>query len=486
MKLKTIIAFAAALTTLQPITAQTTNPVEILRNHVTILASDSLAGRGFGFPDKRLATNYITNQYTAAGFAAPFEDTYIHTFLHEQSPAMITGRNIIGVIEGSDPQLKNEYILLGAHYDHLGWKSANGERIVYNGADDNASGVAAIIEIGKLLMGNRGALGRSVIIAAFDGEEAGLLGSGAFARSMVGKKFDVKMMFSLDMVGMLSTNSGLNHSGFRAVPGAEELATDIIRKHGIEVTDAENKIEMRTDTWPFAKQGVPAVYISTGLLSPYHKPEDDAELLDYEGIAKVVDMMTELTIALSNSESLEADSRYIARKVDPAFQFGFRGGYGTTSHAHKTEFFNAKPVFAAEYGPEVQLRLSRNLRLQPALLYQYAGSRTAAGKLRTHSVVPQLDLLLTTKSRSIADPLAFFLAGGYYSYAFAGKEADAPADFTSKYSDTDIGLRFGGGISIMKRQFTFVFKHGFKRVNLSEEDGKLFNRGFFVASTFYF
>jgi aminopeptidase YwaD len=486
MKNRNLLTAALVLATILPVTGQQSGLTEKLRNHVTILASDSLAGRGFGFPEKHLAIDYITKQYAEAGFMAPYAGSYIHPFNHNLTFALIEGKNIIGIIEGSDPQLKNEYILLGAHYDHMGWKTVNGQKVVFNGADDNSTGVASVIEIGNLLMANRESLGRSIIIAAFDGEEAGLLGSAAFVRMEVPTRFNVKMMFSLDMTGMLSTNEGLNHAGFRSVAGGEEMAAEVIRRHSIEVKNGENKIEARTDTWPFAKAGIPAVYVSTGLLSPYHKPEDDAHLIDYEGMNSIVGMMSELTAELSVSQNLEADNRYIARKVNPALQAGFRGGYGSTSHAHTTEFFRAKPVFAAEYGPEVQLRLTGNLRLQSALMYQFAGSRTAAGKLRTHSVVPQVDMLITTRSASSSDPMGFFLAGGYYSYSFAGREADAAADFTTKYSDSDYGIRIGGGIQIMKVQTAFVYRIGLQRVNLHDADGRIYNRGFFFTTAMYF
>lgn len=486
MKNGILLATALVLATILPVTGQQSGLTEKLRHHVTILASDSLSGRGFGFPEKHLAIDYITKQYAEAGFAAPYAGSYIHQFNHNLTFALVEGKNIIGIIEGSDPQLRDEYILLGAHYDHMGWKTVNGQKVVYNGADDNATGVASVIEIGKLLIANRGSLGRSIIIAAFDGEEAGLLGSAAFVRTQIPSRFNVKMMFSLDMTGMLSTNEGLNHAGFRAIAGGEEMAAEIIQRHSIDVKNAENKIEARTDTWPFAKAGIPAVYVSTGLLSPYHKPEDDAHLIDYEGMNSIVGMMTEFTTELSVSQNLEADSRYIARKVNPALQAGFRGGYGSTSHAHTTEFFRAKPVFAAEYGPEVQVRLSGNLRLQSAVMYQFAGSRTGAGKLRTHSVVPQADMLITTKSASSADPMGFFLAGGYYSYAFAGKEAGAEADFTTKYSDSDYGIRLGGGLKIMKVQTAFVYRIGLQRINLNDADGTIYNRGFIFSTTMFF
>ncbi|MFO7575936.1 MAG: M28 family peptidase [Bacteroidales bacterium] len=486
MKSKHLITAAVTALALTTATAQQAQLTETLNNHVTILASDSLSGRGFGFPEKHLAIDYITRQYEEAGFAAPYNGSYIHPFNHFLTFALIEGKNIIGIIEGSDPQLKHEYILLGAHFDHMGWKTIDGQKVVWNGADDNASGVAAIIEIGKLLRGNQGSLGRSVIIAAFDGEEAGLLGSSAFVRTEIPGRFDVKMMFSLDMVGMLDENDGINHTGFRSLQGGEALAAVVIERHSLPVTESNNKIEYRTDTWPFAKKDIPAVYVSTGLLSPLHQPEDDAHLLDYEGMSRIVQMMTEMTLELSNMKELAADNRYIARKVDPSVMAGLRVGYGSTLHAHKTEFYNAKPILSAEAGFEAQLRLTRNIRLQPAVMYQLSGSKTDAGKLRTHSVVPQIDLLLTTRGGSIADPTLFLLAGGYYSHSFAGREAGSPADFTLKYDKTDYGLRFGAGVTIMKMQIAFTYKYGLNRVNLDPADGKIFNRGFFSTTTKYF
>ena len=161
------------------LSAQDTVLVSSLRKHVAILASDSLSGRAFGFPEKQLAIEYITNQFSSAGFEA-WSNDYIQSFQQFNDLYLGEGKNIIGLVEGSDPVLKDEFIILGAHYDHMGWKLENGEKVVFNGADDNASGVASIIEIGKILMTKRGELKRSVIIAAFDAEEAGLIGSRMF------------------------------------------------------------------------------------------------------------------------------------------------------------------------------------------------------------------------------------------------------------------------------------------------------------------
>ncbi|MFN5238087.1 MAG: M28 family peptidase, partial [Bacteroidota bacterium] len=153
---------------------------ERLRTHLDFLAADSLDGRGLGTAGKQKAALYIAESFRNAGLA-PFDDDYFQEFFIRISMANMTGTNVIGVLEGSDPELKKEYIVLGAHYDHVGYEMKNGQRVVYNGADDNASGTAGLMELVRILSGRRAELKRSIIFIAFDGEESGLLGSKAFA-----------------------------------------------------------------------------------------------------------------------------------------------------------------------------------------------------------------------------------------------------------------------------------------------------------------
>ena len=126
----------------------------MLKDHVYYLASDSLMGRGFGTEGGRMAAKYITDKFKEVGLT-PWQGQYLHSFISSSMMLKTEGANIIGWVEGNDPVLKNEYIVLGAHYDHVAYKIVNGEKVVYNGADDNASGVASIIEIGRWLVLNR-------------------------------------------------------------------------------------------------------------------------------------------------------------------------------------------------------------------------------------------------------------------------------------------------------------------------------------------
>ena len=168
------------------------------------------------------ARQYILNQYKEIGLQ-PYSGNGIYPFRpSQQISSQMLGKdslnNIIMIIPGSDPQLKNEYIVLGAHYDHVGIKGGK----VYNGADDNASGSTALIEIARELYAHRSELKRSVIIAAFDGEEEGLFGSKEMVK-MLGKDIDkVKVMLSIDMVGWLSANDALIIEGSSTLKGGKE------------------------------------------------------------------------------------------------------------------------------------------------------------------------------------------------------------------------------------------------------------------------
>ena len=185
-----------------------------LTEHVYYLAADSLQGRKAGTEYSRKAASYIQRQYEEIGLK-PFFGDWFHYFAPGGEDSSIGAKyvDVVGVIEGSDPKLKNEYIVLGAHFDHLGVRKGK----VYNGADDNASGSAALIEVARELYARRDCLKRSVIIAAFDAEELGLWGSKALADTLVKAvgQDRIKLMMSLDMVGWYTASGKLNWRGRR-------------------------------------------------------------------------------------------------------------------------------------------------------------------------------------------------------------------------------------------------------------------------------
>lgn len=465
--------------------AQKNDLLSSLKTHVEILASDSFAGRGLGFPEKIFATEYIINCFRDAGLK-PLGKDYVHSFFNRIGVAMIEGKNIAGIIEGSDPLLKNEYIIIGAHYDHLGWVERNNTRVIYNGADDNASGIAVLIEAAKILNSAGNVFKRSIVFVAFDGEEAGLLGSTEFIRHIYPEYPGIKFMISLDMTGMYSKNKGVILTGTNSLNTPSDIFAKAASETGTIITRKKNYIEYRTDTWPFAGYGIPAIHITTGENSPYHKPEDDSHLLDYEGMSKITLFTAAVISDLSESKAIKENTGFIRRSYSPMLMTGFTLFYGSGYHTYKSEFYKGKSVLSFGAGLTAQMRISQLFCLQSGIYYLSSGSHVEQGVLRTHSVFPETALVLTTPGENLAKPLAFFHTGVYYSYHFAGRTGGSPADFTSLWDRNDFGVRLGGGFQIMKSQICYYYTFGLKPVNINSPENKIFNRTACISMTKFF
>ena len=347
------VLLALNLTSLQ---AQTdTTRLARLRDHVYYLAADSLRGRKAGSPDAAKAAEYIVHEYESAGVKPLFREGWYDTFTHVASPG-IEFKNVVGLIEGSDPALKAEAIVLGAHYDHLGIKKDQ----IYNGADDNASGSAAVIEIARALAGAQPR--RSIIIAAFDAEELGLFGSNHLAQRLDTLGFTIKLMMSVDMVGWLKVGKALQLTGVATIKdGRKILATQAGKTTiNIDARNFERSVFTATDTEGFAKKGIPTLAVTTGLKSPYHKPEDDAELIDYEGLDQVTEYLSGLTEEMADRDYFNASGR-LAPKHKAVSNYGMNfalvAGYSRGHLAFPDAAFDGKERLAWNAGIEAQLSL---------------------------------------------------------------------------------------------------------------------------------
>ena len=222
----------------------------------------------------------------------------------------VIAHNVVGLLEGSDPVLKNEYVVIGGHFDHLGMggdgsgSRAPGEIAVHNGADDNASGTAGVIELAQKLSANQKLLKRSFIFVAFTGEEMGLLGSKEFVNK---PPVDLKMvnaMINMDMIGRLNPESKTISIGGT---GTSVQSDSILRK--LEV-GRPFKVSYSTDGYgpsdhaSFYSSNIPVFYFSTGAHDEYHTPADDSDMLDYAGEVAVLDMVYDLSGIVSSGERL--------------------------------------------------------------------------------------------------------------------------------------------------------------------------------------
>jgi hypothetical protein len=232
-------------------------------------------------------------------------------------------RNVVAFLPGTDNKLKNEYVVVGAHFDHLGMGgSGSGSRAtdtiaVHNGADDNASGVAAIIQLAEKLAAEKKNK-RSIIFVAFGAEEMGLVGSKEFTNKPPVETEKMVAMFNFDMVGRLDpTTNGLSIGGTQTSKETEALLTDL--NTGFELAFSPEGVGP-SDHASFYLQNIPVFFISTGAHSDYHTPLDDADLINYEGTKKLSDYSYLVISEVANRESL-----LTFQEAGPKFQRS-RGG----------------------------------------------------------------------------------------------------------------------------------------------------------------
>lgn len=201
-------------------------------------------------------------------------------------------KNVIGVLEGSGP-LAEETVVIGAHYDHVGYGGqgslAMGVRAIHNGADDNASGTALIMELARRMARRSEPLPRRLVFMAYSGEERGLLGSRHYVdHPLIPLKSTVAML-NFDMVGRLVPDHGLTIFGAPSIPGLEALVVPLAKSQGIEakiVKDTSNEFNA-SDHASFYRKDVPVFFAYTGAHPDYHRPSDDTEKINFDGMTRI-------------------------------------------------------------------------------------------------------------------------------------------------------------------------------------------------------
>ena len=445
MKRFSLILLLAALCA--PAFSQTRQ--ERLTEHVYYFASDSLKGRAAGSEDAAKAAAYIVKEYESMGLKPFYEDWYMRF-----SRGGKWYQDVVAVLEGNDPVLKNQYIVVGAHYDHLGVKDGK----IYNGADDNASGSASVIEIARALCANRDKLKRSVVIAAFDAEEIGLYGSEALAIRMIDQdSLDVRLMMSVDMVGWYKAKNQLELEGVATIKNGRRLLQS--EKLNLKFKNFETSTFTATDTEGFAKRQIPTIAASTGLKSPYHKPEDDAELIDYVGLDKVTDYLSDVTLEAASDENF-ASSGKVARKHRsgfPIFEVGLNIDEGNTQLLFPKAGFDGKSAFSWGGGLSAQLNFGH---------HSHFGLKAEALYLQTKAKYPDESNLsasaLKYKGSELRIPVELIYQGGgtgtlslgfggYYGRRF---KTELPVSQTISREDYglswEVGMKVGGtGLSLI-------------------------------------
>ena len=277
-----------------------------IKESMEYLASDELEGRATGSVGIEKAAVYIEN-YFIENDIQPYFETYRDSFRLND----IIGYNIVGVVEGSDPKLKNEYIILGGHYDHIGFgKEVNGDKIA-NGANDDASGTVAAMEFAKHFAKNK-TNKRSILVTLYAAEEMGLKGSAHLAERLKEEGINAYTMINFEMIGVPRTSDkSLSYmSGYERSNFAETLN----KYAGEEVVGffpqaKEFQLFMRSDNYPFYKAlNIPAHAISTFDFTNfdyYHHVDDEADKMDYDHMANFVVKMIPALQGMMNTENKE-------------------------------------------------------------------------------------------------------------------------------------------------------------------------------------
>ncbi|MFL5523168.1 MAG: M28 family peptidase [Gemmatimonadaceae bacterium] len=294
-----------------------------MRADLSYLASPALAGRLTGTPGNDSAAAFIARRYSQLGLHPAFvspscatqsacEKSFLEPF---RVPARAVGeldvrvrdrtQNVAALVRGTDSILRNEFVIVGAHYDHIGpsavyARDSGSFRLVRLGADDNASGTTAVLELARRFAANPAR--RSILFANFSAEELGLIGSGVFVENAPVPLRDVITMVNLDMVGRLRNDRLVLHVAgaderFRQIVDSVEKISPVLSFHLIW----KPAIDEASDQLSFADAHIPVFSPFTELHADYHRAGDIAARINFAGMEKVVDLTERVIRALADA-----------------------------------------------------------------------------------------------------------------------------------------------------------------------------------------
>lgn len=304
-----------------------------MKEDVFTLASDSLQGRETGTPSELLAADYIAERFKNLGLEPKGSDDFFQDFSfkpstspHQQAEVVdslngdgtVMGRNVVGYRNNNAATT----VVIGAHYDHLGYGGDGslhrGEEAIHNGADDNASGVAMMLHLVEKLAENN--TNNNYIFIAFSGEEMGLLGSAYFVKNATVDIQTVTYMINLDMVGRLNAENTIAVNGVGTSPVFKQ-ALFANNDQGLTISEFESGVGP-SDFTSFYVADIPVLSFFTGQHEDYHKPGDDAEKLNYEGMDKVATFVHNIITDLDDNGELAFRKTKNESEEVPRFKVG--------------------------------------------------------------------------------------------------------------------------------------------------------------------
>ena len=287
-----------------------------LEEWMSFLSSDQMKGRNNGSSEMEEAAHWLAQKFEDFEVKPAYPDGKLirHYTFRARRGDSISERNIVGIIEGTDPELKDQYILITAHFDHVGVRRAVEGDSIYNGADDNAAGTCTLLGVAKTIKENQYSPGRSILFAAVSGEEMGLHGSRHLALNM---PLPTKSAYANINFEMTGHSEELGQGNYYMTGCDYSNLDDVIQKFTkgqdhqlIDTLSVANRLFYMSDNIAFARMkrvddvslGIPCGTFATTTHGEHiHTPQDEAELFDFENMAGLVDHFTSMIIWLSHS-----------------------------------------------------------------------------------------------------------------------------------------------------------------------------------------
>lgn len=306
-------------------------PENKIKEDVVFLADDKLEGRGTGTEGEKIAADYISERFESIGLEGKGTDGFFQdfTFTPKKDPhsevkysetnsdSTITGRNILAYLDNK----AEKTIIIGAHYDHLGYGDRGGslyrgeEKQIHNGADDNASGVALMLNLAsKLKETNKN---NNYLFMAFSGEEMGLLGSNYFVKNTTLPIESINYMLNMDMVGRLKADSTLAVYGTGTSPIFKQTIS--ANNEYFKIVEHESGVGP-SDHTSFYLNDIPVLHFFTGQHDDYHRPTDDSEKLNYDGMNLISDYIYTIISDLDDNGDIAFRKTKNEEKDTPRFK----------------------------------------------------------------------------------------------------------------------------------------------------------------------
>jgi hypothetical protein len=307
-----------------------------VRADMTFLASDAREGRGVGTSGLDAAAEYLAREFARIGLTQPGPDGFFQPLTVDSTApgALHSGlggarvKNVVGILAGRG-SLAGQVVVVGAHYDHLGRGGAgsldpDSTGVIHNGADDNASGTAALLETARLLRGRVGGHRRTVVFVAFTAEEIGTIGSMHYVRNPVVPLDSTVAMVNFDMVGRLREGR-LLALGAETAPEFGPLLDSLNQRYHFDLK-ASGDGWGPSDHQSFYAASIPVLHFFTDTHEQYHRVSDDVETINVEGVARIATFAADLVSALATRTERPT---YVSVPRPPPVSYGSGATMGT-------------------------------------------------------------------------------------------------------------------------------------------------------------